>query len=52
MERNKLEPRKLYTSKKIIELYSYKYFQDLVASGQVEWVQDDSFGNRLYRVNV
>jgi len=43
---------KLYTSKKIIELTSFRNFQDLLASGRLEWVTDNSFGFKLYRLNV
>ena len=48
----KLDTRKLYTSKGIIEIEGYRRFQDLLASGRIVWIKDDSFGNKLYWVHV
>ena len=50
MKNKMFEPMKLYTSKQIINKTSLRNFQDLNASGRIEWVQDNSFGNKLYRI--
>ncbi len=46
-----LSHKKLYTSKRIIELTSLRQFQDLWASGRLDWITDNSFGCKLYRLN-
>lgn len=40
----------LYTSQRIIDLEGYNYWYDLVANGQLEWVSDDTYGNKLYKI--
>jgi phage gp46-like protein len=47
----KLEAGKLYTGKAIIEKVGLRMFQDLNASGRIEWKADNTEGNKLYRVN-
>ena len=46
-----LQPHKLYTAKQIIKAFGLRRFQDLKAIGRIDWVQDNSFGDKLYRVN-
>lgn len=46
-----IEPSKLYTGKTLITKLGLRKFQDLVAAGRLVWVQDNSFGDKLYRMN-
>lgn len=47
-----IESGKLYTGKSLIEKIGLRKFQDLVSNGRLEWVQDDTFGNKLYRLKT
>ncbi len=49
---NKLEHNKLYTGKQIINKIGLRAFQDLTANGRLVWVQDNSFGYKLYRMII
>lgn len=47
-----LEAGKRYTGKTIIERIGLRLFQDYLAMGKIEWVADDTFGNKLYLVKI
>ncbi len=49
---NKLKHGIKYTGKAIIKLIGLRIFQDLTTNGRIEWVSDDSFGNKLYIYKV
>jgi hypothetical protein len=51
-ERNIFDSGKLYTAKAIIEKTGYRNFQDLEASGRIEWTQDNTQGQKLYRLKT
>ena len=47
-----LEHGKLYDSKQIVKMLGLRKFQDMLASGRLSWITDNSFGDKLYRLAI
>jgi len=52
MKAETIKSNKLYTSKILVKELGLRKFQDLKVSGRIDWVQDNSFGDKLYKINI